>query len=352
MRISLKILFLVLLSFPFLCGCNQDSNSQIDFAYEKKLKGKEINIDNEIGDPTKLFIDDSIMIILDYYKEYNLCIINIDSGNIVKRFGKKGNGPNEMQHATSISFNKEHNNIEVFDTSNRKLFYYNIDSLLGNKLYSPKVEDFRTLKFTPYHLKSFYKKTYISTGDFENFRFKMLTLNKTVSNFGEYPELSDEKIPKSIYSLVFQGNFLVNTDIRSIVSCSYKFPLIEFYSVKENDQIILEDQYFECEPKVEVMLTENFQSVSSMPNNKYGFLDLYGTSKYIYALYSGRMTRNYKEKVYASDKVLVFDWLGHKVIKFNIDRDINCLAVSEDDQYLYGFDLSHNISLLEYKLEF
>ncbi len=98
-----KINFILIFTvFSYLLSCNNEEN---DRGKIYNLKGEKIEIQNpeEIGYPTYLLpINNSLLFVLDYYHTNHLSLVDIQNKKHLKHLCRKGAGPREVKHPTSI----------------------------------------------------------------------------------------------------------------------------------------------------------------------------------------------------------------------------------------------------------
>jgi hypothetical protein len=80
---------------------------------------------------------------------------------------------------------------------------------------------------------------------------------------------------------------------------------------------------------------ENGQAAFEKDNDN-GYCDVAVTKKYIYCLFSGRSVDEYGGQALKANNIFVFDWELNPVTSYLLDCDVQAIAVSEDDSYLYS----------------
>lgn len=89
--------------------------------------------------------------------------------------------------------------------------------------------------------------------------------------------------------------------------------------------------------------------------NSEGYVDAYTTEKYIYLLYSGRVSRNSDlesiERSILSNHILVFTWDGEPVVEYETDVDLKNFCVSDSDDILYAIAYTPDPQLVSFVLE-
>lgn len=87
--------------------------------------------------------------------------------------------------------------------------------------------------------------------------------------------------------------------------------------------------------KITPILDRKTQTVKD--ESRYCFIDIYGTKDYVYALWLGKSFQQLEqnaEKIQSG--LFVFNWDGDLIKTFELDKNINRIAVDEQKQELYG----------------
>lgn len=135
-------MFLITISVIFICSCttsptekHQNSRNNIINVQDKV---KEIIIDEPlISSYSSMYMMDKYLIITDW-KAYDKQIHLFDKNSFQHLISttRIGQGPNEITHINGIIPDEKHGKFYAIDGGKRKLFSYDIDSLLMNENYS------------------------------------------------------------------------------------------------------------------------------------------------------------------------------------------------------------------------
>ena len=71
-------------------------------------------------------VADSLLIMSTGYSEHNIAIFNRYTGNLLKEFGRKGPGPNELGRPTTFSVDKLNRSLYVCDWGKQALLRYDL----------------------------------------------------------------------------------------------------------------------------------------------------------------------------------------------------------------------------------
>ena len=130
------------------CSCSNSSHkSEIYQTNRNNIlnvhdRVKEIHIDDVlIGSVARVFSLNNYLIIGDY-KSYDKLIHLFDKQNFkyISSVGSMGEGPGEIANMGYIGVNSGKNEFYVSDHGKQKVFSYNVDSLIVDSLYTPKIK--------------------------------------------------------------------------------------------------------------------------------------------------------------------------------------------------------------------
>ena len=82
-----------------------------------------------------------------------------------------------------------------------------------------------------------------------------------------------------------------------------------------------------------------------------GYIDVYTTEQYVYALYSGKTIKDATSGAFESNQVLVFDWSGNPVTKYALDIFVTEICISPDDAVLYAISNKPDPELIYFNLK-
>ena len=301
-----------------------------------------------IGLPERMFHIDTMLYFLDSYLPF-FKIIDLKKFQL-KQFGSKGQGPNEF----IMPFLEQHlddGNILVLDINSVKLFEidfhktYITDSLCVTRIlrYDRKEGAGHMLKMN--------NNQYIAIGTFEKGMFAIFddegNLLRTIYEYPKHP--THDNVENRIKGMAYQGTLTTNPEKNKIVFAASYAAIIDFFDLK-NDSLIKIASYHNTYPQYVPKEQGGGFGVALENNNKTGYVRLYGTEKYVYALYSGR---TWEEKGAASVEcidLLVFDWEGHPVKHYILNQALLTFCISSDDKTGYGIGYAPESTLFKFDI--
>lgn len=303
----------------------------------------EFNDNNYLIRPFLLEKIDSFLITTDIYENKLYTAINLVTRKTF-RFGHKGNGPGEFLIGTFCSRFNTSNSIVFFNSPTKYYYKVPFDSFIENP-------DFRPVKKQIF--KSDIRKLYvlcdslfIAEKDYGNNRLALYdNFNRLRDTTLNYPQ-NEVKLNRTYLRMAYQGKICTKPNDLKFVYITYNSSNIGFYGVRG-------DSFYTIKEILLQNPSKELNSIGEMniciPNEdcKIGYLDVYATENFVYALYNDEMVNKYKSV--ASD-VLVFDWNGKPIKILELDKQVSFICVSENDSIIYAISSSNEIPIiLSYK---
>lgn len=126
-------------------------------------------------------------------------------------------------------------------------------------------------------------------------------------------------------AVAFLSHFIVNEKEEVIYTVSRFTNSIQRYDISGK----LEDIYILGE-KQELPLLNNGGKNIDVPNAKKHFIQICGTHRYVYCLYSGSPYMD------SDSKVIVLNWRGKYINSYNLNKSVSCIAIEQSDNNLYA----------------
>ena len=104
--------------------------------------------------------------------------------------------------------------------------------------------------------------------------------------------------------------------------------------------------HVDCYPTYKPELGNNSYASAMSRSNILGFIDVAVTDRYVYALLSGKSTRESGLSAFAGNVIRVYDWNGNLLKIYTCNTDLTTLCVSADDSIMYAIGLVEDYELL------
>jgi hypothetical protein len=336
-----KKIILGLLCFTiFSCSTEQTSKYKSspkvitdEFSTKVKLSGAVLNVPtDDIGNVLSMIVIDNYLIISDLDKDFLFKQIDINSGQILRKFGRKGEGKAEYLFPSFLQVLDNEKKIGLFNKPKLDYFVMDFDDLLEgkealNKTGKLSIDFQRILKIG---------ENFVGIGSFEN-RYA-LTDNKAniLGSFLEYPFKKElEKVSFRVLAMAYQGKLLAHPKQPMFVLATTNGVCIDICKVA-NQTVIPIRQIHLSHPLFE-STDGQIISATMLEGSQVGFLSACVSDKYIYLLYSGKAIKKKDDSADTSNTVLVYDWQGQAKNIFELDGNATQIAVDKFDNQLFAF---------------
>lgn len=280
-----------------------------------------------------------------------LSITDLDIQMIVSRFCQKGQGPNELigwpMNITKIGDDK----IRFFVGNNYRYFDADIQTPSNPKIVSNNVFSFNKGTLSAISLINGYS---LVLGGIQKGQYSLIdSMGKQLSVFSEYPQfVGDEKFTNYHKQMAFQGDLIRHSNGNRVCftgRTSEIIDIIEFNPTKKELSKIFswQGELGKFVPEGDGM---KVFAAAIKRESKVTFLSSGATEKFIYLLYSGRVIGQQIDNAFNGNTVFVLDWEGNPLARYNLDIDVKCITVSDDDKTLYAIAEHDDTKLVKFKL--
>lgn len=345
---NVSVLVIVLCSLCII-SCKKNT-SILDLNVEKEsLQHKVLKLDSELYKIGYICVFDSLLFVKDETRDAYFTLINLNSNEVICRFGEKGKGPGEMKWPLFITCNEKHKTFEVNAIQPKGLVVYHIDSLINENVhYKPTVLKFDVDKNSIYSVDRLGNSLFIAKGGFHAGQFAIINeLGELLSVQGNYPT-EEESVHQDQYILgkTYQGFIKTHPQLPKFVYTSLVGSIIEFCDLDNKNNLKKYRFYYSDYPRFRV---SGYNS-ALYSDNIVGYSSLYTTGKYVYVLYSEENVMNYEKNPYMFNTILKFNWDGELVKKYTTDIQIRTIAVSSDDKVIYGTSANPVPKIVKFEL--
>ncbi|ASB47936.1 BF3164 family lipoprotein [Alkalitalea saponilacus] len=348
MKNIIKIPFVIAIFSIIANGCNPKYKPDYPIYH---IQNDVVNIDSGFfGNPNKMLISDSLLFFEDEVNNYYFGVIDIKNLIFLKRFGKKGSGPNEIITPSSLFIKNEKFSFNTVNTNIIAEFPF---KEIFNSPTEPKMNIIANLRvknkevmysfMTPLMID----KYYLATGFFSNGKYALIDVkNNRDSIFGFHP--ITENIGQFELGIIFQSVLVHHPSKRRVVNVSLLTnDLLEVITYCENQQFTIKSNTSSYNPT----LATTGERIHLSSESKFTYLNFSVTDKFIYLLYSGKSVAEHGYDAAFGNTIHVFDWELNKVCEYVLDFNLQSIAVTADDRYLYSFGaITSNVELLKWSL--
>lgn len=277
----------------------------------------------------------------------NLSVYDLNERKIINRFGKRGNGPNELLSPPLSIIPLSEERIMWLD-QNRKAVYEAIYSQ-PEPLFTKKL-DLKEKGYYLFEIIPLVNHFYAGIGSIEEGRYMVLdSIGNKLSVWFDYPP--DEQHAESMHkALAYQGGLIQHPDRTRFFFHCYDSEILEIVTIKEDGSLTkVNDVHYDYVSYVP-QKDQRYISSAVKKESKACFISASATSNYIYLLYSGRVIGDGVFTAYRSNIIFVYDWEGNPVVRYNLDMDVNYISADENDKGIYGFSNDPETMLVYFEL--
>jgi len=339
MKPSISYAVFTLLSLLLLSLSCVRTDSEYPFNTEnfRTLEGEPFAFDVELLSPVKLWIVADRLLVSDNHDGQFLTVIPLDTTISPSRMLNKGNGPHEFLKISGVYELPDRGEICIVDGMKKVCSYYlsgsdfnlNDSSFIASASYMDNAEVKSLIPFDG---------GYIANGCFEDKMFALLgsDFSRKIT-FGDYP--GDCTGAGSIEFFMRNQTHICSDPLQHTFVCAGTYnDWLAFY-LMENGRMILQKEYFKCDPEVESFQQKNGNVISSgvslTERTKKMYDDIFSTDKYVYALYWGIKTDSTGKSNHPCN-ILKFTHSGDFIGGFRAPELVYDIAVTNDDSTVFA----------------
>ena len=334
-----KLFYLLMLCYLSICGNElKGQNLLHDFRTKKNMKVTKIPFDTEdIKRPLYMEYSDGFLYFNEYNADYFVDIFNCSTGKLEKSVLKKGSGPNEFLYISNMT--KDGKNMCLYDGQLKKITYI---PLMGNETSkNPKnitIENNSTIIrcFKVFPLNN---EKYLVSGIITDAHWAIVdSSGHMISAFGTYPNNHNRTKPSDAdLAMAYQPSFISNPAKTKGLYTYSRGIILRFCDISTTGHLTKTKEYFYENIDFTPESNERRYSVSFSKDNTWSFIDIKGSEKYCFLLYSGLRLSEIKngENSFSGNRILIFDWDGNPVQEILLPHRFMYFAVNDDDRLLY-----------------
>lgn len=345
MNINKIYYFLFATLFLFLSNCENKKTTLLSYFDNKpeiQLQSITLVTEDKTDNPGRLLCYDTLLLLKNGRSQTQFTLVNIKNGNVIKDFGKVGNGPGEFVGNLQIDRSFRPGFINTPDNFQARMYQYCMDSIL----YSENVQshDLFSLVVNEKAKNIYVRILQINDSIFVGMptnaieRFLVFNINNNESyQQGEFPQDKNHQKSDNEKMLpdVYQGSLRYNYSKNKMIFASSNSEMIEIYKLN-NLNLNLEKSYYTSLPTYTPKETSAGARYLEWHINGGHTLDLACSDQLIYLLFSNRGQDFSLSEMFRSNLILVFDWDGKPVKKFLLDCEVKAIEISPDEKRIYA----------------
>jgi hypothetical protein len=304
---------------------------------------------------TSISIFDTLLVVKVSKEDYVYKVFHANRGNLLGKFGKRGEGPGEWKY--DVYHRRQ------FDTNSESVFLWFYGSLQGfiSKVnltkslewgnYLPSIDttiniDGSRFPFNHALVIDGGSKIFLTSGNVDP-RRSTIKMIENLSNdssrlfsSGLFPKIkNDHMLPSEALYSIYYSQIRASPDGSKVAQLMSTFDRVNIYTDSISPTLSIvggenwDDEFYDARM---IDVTSNF-----MEGLDKGYHSSAVTDKYIYGLRNHQKT----ESESSQSTVFVFDWEGRSVCKIVVPHKLFDLAVDANDRYMYATDLANDLVL-------
>ncbi|MFT4858541.1 MAG: hypothetical protein ACI8SN_000457 [Algoriphagus sp.] len=343
-------LFLIGAFFLGSCAVSTDPKDPLlDFQDEVNLTSKRLKTSDSLYRAGGILVFDDVLFVYDNEMDYLYKIIAIDQDQLLKRFGKVGQGPCELDPSLiTYKSGADGKLIGMFEMGSREFQEYSVKEILESKD-DPACIPFQGKIDSEISLAIKVRED-IFLGVTNGKPYALLTGNQVVQTIGEFPfQEQFEGIHPFILELAYQ-NKLHKHPTKSLFLGTSTFSFnMDILELNNEDNLVLKKSLHFWPTEFEPSNDPNQFFAAIKAENRFGNVSTSVSENYIYVLYSDEPWE-YQFPL-KSKRVLVYDWEGNPIRILQLDTELSMIAVHEKDEFLIGYVDDGRANLYQFKLD-
>ena len=350
--ISLSVCLAVLVVYALTQSSPQTGHSEITFSMTEDLQGRVVPLDSVFFRyPYRLEVRGDRVVIEDLHgPDFYYHLFTYPDFHYLHSFGKRGQGPEEMQAVDDFRWNGQ--TLWALDNIKSELVRWELndsrDKMVRSECIKLDKATFRALDIVPFQDNSFLIPNY--SGDS---RFCQVDRNgKLLKKWGEIPTERKDDLQKYSYAFGYGWRSFIDYAPKNgiLVAATQFGEVMEIWNVKKNAHKIMKGKLGEPEFKI---LPEY-----AIPTGAVGHNDIQVTDHAIYVIYRGV---SMKDEMLAYQKgkplptggktVRVFSLEGEPLKEYKLDHSVSGIWVMEEEGRMWALDVNSDEPLVEYRLK-
>ena len=318
----------------FLGACNNNKNdSTVDsFKTNQLLTHKVFDVQNgtnELMDPYNFAVAGNTVTLLNFRAPKNFTTIDASTGKVIKQWGERGQGPDEFLRVMDI-YNTG-TRLNIWDNAKSKLYFCSESDLESDSVYFQNIPT--GIEGNRYRYNSVIQLdtvVFFAVGGDGNKLFTLFnTKNNEVKEIGDFPpEDANNHISPVFRKSAYNGRIRYNSSLKKLVYISIASEMFEIYNFDGADVEFAMGNYSTI-PQYKEVVEGNTRRLSiSGINGKGNNYGIAVSDKNIFILYQDYKRAGIEQETDTkpADIVLVFDWNGKPIKKYELD----CLVMKID----------------------
>lgn len=330
-----KVLYVI--AVLLLISCHETSSLLSEFPAGNVKITENANLINseDLGLIEGIHCNDSLLVALDFHNRKSYTLFSLIDGIKIKRFGEIGKGHFEIPMGCEGGIYK--NNFVAFDDETSQIASYTLSSdsnvVKCNAIQKYKIPKAQFTKIIP-----------VSSGEFlgmgtykDAYQYVLFDKANQVLDYNYKIYNADDDKFDTYHKFLSNQGFLARHPYKELFVGAIRYSSnIDFFKI-EHQKIVGIKSWNGENPQYDTKQIMGLSQVVPSDGAINGVINLCGTSKYVFVLYSDVNIQKAPRK---SKNILVFDWEGNKLCKIDMKNDIYFIAANGKTLYTVEKDKS------------
>lgn len=337
----------------FIQACSGPPESRdplVEFNQNISLSSKRFESSDSLFRAGSIILFDDILFVQDEDLNFLFKVIDVNKDLLVRRFGKIGQGPCEMEPLSVASRSGVNGEmIGMFEMQTSEYQEFQIKQILESEE-DPSCNSSQGKFGSEIRLAiQVGDNLFLGAGSSER-PYALLSGNKIVQTLGQFPFQNQfEGIDPIILDLAYQNRLYKNPNRPLMLSTSSFSFNMDILELENEEKLILKKSLHYWPPEFEPSNEPNQFFAAIKEENKFGNISTSVSNKYIYVLYSDEPWK-YQFPI-KSKTVLVYDWDGNPIKILELNQEVNIIAAHDNDDYLVGYLDDGKANLFKFDLK-
>lgn len=288
--------------------------------------------------PTDLEIVGEYLVLVDRRADHPIHVLDAGSGELVRSFGREGDGPGEYRALRSVSAVPGSGSaFWAFDMRQSRLTYVDLadEAALERPWEADMVKLESTASVTGVEVDQ--DRNVVASGLFAEGRLALFAPDgRMLEAVGALTMSPEVEAPASVLQHAYMGKMEAHPDRTRLAIGLRHASRIEIRGTDGSLIAMTESAVEPFEPRFDTADTERGPVMRTDETLRFGYVDVAVTPSRIYGLYSGRTRAGNPGSANFGDQVHVFAWTGELLEVIKLDEDLIALAVEADGSTMYG----------------
>lgn len=338
------LFFMVFTLLLVLGGCsNAEPKSTMAMFNKSDSLSYTVLAEDVFGLSMDMVYNSGCLLVNDLKSDSFLVVFDLNSGKVTQRFLSLGQGPAEAVDNPSSLCMVNDSTLIWLDTRSFIQQAVLSDDKRSIVSISKRCQFDHSLNLL--EVAPLADEGYVAVGFFSDGRYARINnQGKIVTFFSDYPDKKSVE-DKKVKALVFQGNFVTNQALNRFAFYTYQSDAIDFFALEKGKLQLKQSYRFDV-----ASYTQSDAPMPIIQNGRNFYLNACASDRYVYLLCGDPYVEPSRPQI-AGSTLLVFDWNGQPVMRYDLPVKLTALAVDPVDRLLYGAALQPEGAVLAFSLK-